>query len=135
MQMQRRVTFALTMAAMLVGAAPAALPPQFPVATLDVPQDKGAQEVQVIRRTFPVGGASGWHVHPGVEIAYVLSGTMALDTPGQPRRVLRAGESFMMPRGAAHNGVNLGRRPAELLITYTLDKGAAQRTSVAPPAP
>jgi quercetin dioxygenase-like cupin family protein len=49
--------------------------------------------------------------------------------------VLRAGESFMMPRGAAHNGVNLGRRPAELLITYTLDKGAAQRTSVAPPAP
>ena len=133
--MQRRVTCALAVAAMLVGAAPAALPPQIAVATLDVPQDKGAQEVQVIRRTFPVGGSSGWHIHPGVEIAYVLSGTMALDTPGQPRRVLRAGDSFMMPRGAAHNGVNMGRRPAELLITYTLDKGAPQRMPVAAPAP
>ncbi len=117
----------------MLAAAPAALPPQRLVATLDVPQDRGPQEVQVLRRTFAPGAASGWHVHPGVEIATVLSGTMALDTPGQPRRILRAGESFMMPRGAPHNGVNTGRRSAELLITYTLDKGAPVRTPV--PAP
>lgn len=117
----------------LLAAAPAPPPPPVPVATLDVPQDKGPQEVQVVRRTFPPGAASGWHVHPGVEIAYVLAGTMALDTPGQPRRILRAGDSFMMPRGQAHNGISIGRRPAELLITYTLDKGAPVRTPV--PAP
>jgi quercetin dioxygenase-like cupin family protein len=130
-----KATTFLTLVAMLAGAAPAQapVPPPVPVASLDVPQDKGAQEVQVVRRTFPVGSASGWHIHPGVEIAYVLSGVMALDTPGQPRRILRAGESFMMPRGGVHNGVNPGRRPAELLITYMLDKGVPARTSV--PAP
>ena len=33
-------------------------------------QDKGQQEVQVVKRTFPIGSSSGWHVHPGVESAY-----------------------------------------------------------------
>lgn len=131
--MIRGITLIIVLAGAAAAAPPAALPPPAPLHTLDVPQDKGQQEVQVVRRTFPPGSASGWHVHPGVEIAYVLSGVMALDAPGQPRRVLRAGESFMMPRGGVHNGVNIGRRPAELLITYTLDKGAPPRTPV--PAP
>ena len=126
--------FSLALLAAAAASAPAAgLPPPVPIASLDVPQDRGTQEVQVVRRTFPAGSSSGWHMHPGTEIAYVLSGTMALETAGQPRRVLRAGESFMMPRGAAHNGINLGKEPAMLVITYTLDKGAPPRTS-APPA-
>ena len=133
--MPGRVSLALAMAASLPGAAPAPLPPPVPIASVDVPQDKGVQEVQVVIRAFPQGGASGWHVHPGVEVAYVLSGTMSLDMAGQPRRILRAGDSFAMPRGIAHNGVNLGKVPARLLITYVIDKGAPARTSVPPPAP
>lgn len=119
----------------VLAAAPAQLPPPEPVAGFDVPQDRGVQEVQVVRRTFPAGASSGWHVHPGVEIAYLLSGTMTLDMAGQPRRVLRAGDSFMAPRGVAHNGTNIGRVPARLVITYTLDKGAPPRSPVASPSP
>lgn len=44
------------------------------------------------------------------------------------------GGSFTIPRGAVHNGVNVGCVPARLLITYLLDKGAPQRTDAPDPA-
>lgn len=100
---------------------------------LDVPQDKGPQHVNTLVREFPVGGGSGWHVHPGVEIAYLVSGEMTLEQAGQPTRRLRAGDSFMVPRGLAHNGANAGKTPARLVITYVYDKGAPVRSAV--PAP
>jgi quercetin dioxygenase-like cupin family protein len=100
---------------------------------LDVPQDKGPQHVEVLIREFPVGGTSGWHRHPGVEIAYLLQGEMTLEEEGQPLRKLKPGESFMVPRGVAHTGANIGAVPARLVITYVTDKDAPVRTSVDPP--
>ena len=46
-------------ALLLAAAAPVALPPPQPVASFDVPQDKGTQEVVVVKRTFPPGASSG----------------------------------------------------------------------------
>lgn len=108
-------------------------PSSVPIVTYDVPQDKGGQEVRILKRTFPVGGSSGWHVHPGVETAYLLSGEMLLEMAGQQPMRLRAGDSFTAPRGVAHNGRNPGKVPARLVITYVVDKGAAVRTTVSPP--
>src|SRR5579872_2259469 len=99
----------------------------------EVPQDKGAQQVTVLTREFPVGGSSGWHTHPGVEIAYLIAGEMSLEESGRPTRRLVAGESFMVPRGVPHNGANLGTVPARLVITYVVDRDAPLRTPV--PAP
>lgn len=99
----------------------------------DVPQDKGPQHVEVLIREFPVGGASGWHRHPGVEIAYLLQGEMSLEQEGLPTRHLLPGDSFTVPRGVAHNGANLGKVPARLVITYVVDKDAPLRTPVEPP--
>jgi len=95
-----------------------------------VPQDRGAQHVRTLVREFPVGGRSGWHRHAGVEIAYLVSGEMTLEQEGQPTRVLHPGDSFMVPRGLAHNGANIGKAPARLVITYVIDKGAPLRTPV-----
>jgi quercetin dioxygenase-like cupin family protein len=134
----RKLAIALGLVATLSGAAPpppAPLPAPLPITTFDVPQDKGAQEVQVVKREFPVGSASGWHVHPGVETAYLLNGTMSLEMAGHSRMVLHPGGTFTVPRGVAHNGANMGKVPALLLITYVVDKGAPVRTSVNPPAP
>ena len=114
---------------------PPPLPPQLPIATFDVPQDKGQQQVQVVMREFPVGSSSGWHMHPGVETAYLLSGVMSLEMAGQPRLILHPGDTFTVPRGVAHNGANLGKVPARLMIAYVVDKGAPVRSSVIPPAP
>jgi quercetin dioxygenase-like cupin family protein len=133
----RKLAMALILGTALTGAAPppAPLPAPLPITTFDVPQDKGAQQVQVMKREFPVGSSSGWHVHPGVETAYLLSGVMSLEMAGQPRMVLHPGDSFTVPRGVAHNGANIGKVPARLLIAYVVDKGAPVRTAVPPPAP
>lgn len=125
--MRRAIAFAGLLAAAPVLASPAM---DF---HLDVPQDKGPQHVNTLVREFPVGGSSGWHVHPGVEVAYLLAGEMTLDQAGQPTRRLSPGDSFLMPRGVAHNGVNVGKVPARLVITYIYDKDAPLRTPV--PAP
>jgi quercetin dioxygenase-like cupin family protein len=115
----------------LTAAAPSGQPP-FDV-HVDVPQDHGPQEVNTLVRVFPRGGSSGWHVHPGTEIAYLVSGEMALQSAGAPPRRMRPGDHFVMPRGVAHNGIAIGPKPAKVLITYVVDKGAPVRAAVPPP--
>ncbi len=119
---------------LIVLAASAAAPTPAPVthATLDVPQDHGAQVVIVQSRDFPAGAEAGWHVHPGTETAVVISGEMEMITAGGVRRY-GPGESFTMPRGAAHNGVNAGKETARVAITLVVDKGVPPRQPV--PAP
>lgn len=133
-----RAILALAAALML---ASANAPPANPTATpafdvrMPVPEEHGPQDVNVLQREFPVGGASGWHVHPGIEVAYLLSGEMDLLTEGMPPRRMRPGDHFIMPRGMEHNGVNAGKVPAKVMITYIIDRGAAVRTAVAAPQP
>ena len=100
-------------------------------AQIDVPRAR-AQQVIVQSRDFPPGGESGWHVHPGTEVAYVTAGRLELRIKGKTT-VLEPGDSFTMPRGVAHNGVNHGAEPARVVITLVVDKGVAPRQSVAAP--
>jgi quercetin dioxygenase-like cupin family protein len=110
----------------------AAAAPPATLQVLDVPQDKGPQQVIIQSREFDPGAQSGWHVHPGVEMATVVSGEMEVITAGGVRR-LGPGESFQMARGTPHNGVNPGTIPARVVITLVLDNGAEPRQAV--PAP
>ena len=115
-------------------AAAAAAPPSAPVQThaeLDVPRGK-PQRVIVQSRDFGPGSESGWHIHPGTEVAYVTSGQLELQAGGKTM-VLLPGDSFTMPRGLAHNGANRGKETARVVITLVVDKGAAPRQPVAAP--
>lgn len=114
----------------LAAAAPPASVPQTH-ATIDVPRTR-AQQVIVQSRDFAPGAESGWHIHPGIEVAYIASGTLELRVKGKVT-VLEAGDSFTMPRGVAHNGVNLSDKGVRAVITLVVDKGVAPRQPV--PAP
>lgn len=112
----------------------AAAPPGAPMQThaeFDVPRGK-PQRVIVQTRDFASGATSGWHVHPGIEVAYVASGQIEVQTKGKVL-VLNEGDSFTMPRGLAHNGVNKGSQTARIVITLVVDKGAAPRQPVKAP--
>ena len=122
----------LLLAALLAGQA--GLAGASPAEThVDVTRRHGAQEAVVLEREFPVGGESGWHVHPGIEIGHVVSGVTEMRTATGEARRYGPGETFVVPRGVVHNGVNVGDVPARLVITYVIDKDAPLRRSV--PAP
>lgn len=111
-------------------AAPPASVPQTHAA-LDVPRGR-AQLVIVQSRDFAAGAESGWHIHPGTEVAYIAAGQLEMRVKGKVT-VLNPGDSFTMPRGVPHNGVNRGTQTAKVVITLLVDKGAAPRQSVAAP--
>ncbi|MCB2080798.1 MAG: cupin domain-containing protein [Novosphingobium sp.] len=94
---------------------------------LDVPRDHAAQHVEVVTRDIPPGGEVPWHTHPGVEIAYLVNGTMVLDVAGAAPRTLNAGESFLVKRNVVHGGRNAGSETARLVITYVTDKDSPLR--------
>lgn len=123
----------LAFASAAAGAQAAPAPPPPPPVLLEVDARAAPQEVRVVPREFAVGGSSGWHTHPGVEIGHVVSGiTEMRAADGAPRRY-GAGETFVIPRGTVHNGVNAGDVPARLVITYVTDKGQPVRTDAADP--
>ncbi|MEY4239340.1 MAG: hypothetical protein RL339_1941 [Pseudomonadota bacterium] len=119
----------LALAAGAAAAPPASAPQTH--AQIDVPRAR-AQQVIVQSRDFPVGGESGWHVHPGTEVAYVTAGRLELRIKGKTT-LLEPGDSFTMPRGVPHNGVNHGAEPARVVITLVVDAGKPPRQSVAAP--
>ena len=107
--------------------------PPLPASTVvGVPLDRGPQDAVVLERTFPVGGESGWHTHPGYEIGHVVSGETEMRTPEGIVRY-KAGQTFVLPRGTVHNGVNVSGVPAVMVITYLVDRGAPVRQDAPEP--
>jgi quercetin dioxygenase-like cupin family protein len=75
------------------------------------------------RAEFESGVAAGRHTHPGEEIGYVLEGQLELKIDGQPPKLIKAGETFFVPSGLIHDGVNTGSGKAKVLATYFVEKG------------
>ena len=86
----------------------------------DVP---GTNNETVIGIAEIVGNALiGRHTHFGVEGGYLLEGEMVLMIAGQPDKPLKAGESYSIPAGAAHDGKS-GPNGAKVIATYVVEKG------------
>jgi len=100
-------------------------------AEIDVPRTR-PQMVIVQSRDFAPGAQSGWHVHPGTEVAYVTAGKIELLVKGKATTIA-AGDSFTMPRGVPHNGINSSGEMARVVITLVVDKGAPPRQPIAEP--
>lgn len=69
------------------------------------------------------GGASGRHSHPGIETGYILEGEVLMSVDGQPDQTLKAGDSYQIPAGIAHDVKNAGSAPAKALAAYVVDAG------------
>jgi quercetin dioxygenase-like cupin family protein len=61
-----------------------------------------AAEANLVRVDYPPGGASKPHRHPGPVLGYVLSGTVEFQVEGEPKRILKAGDTFFEPAGKSH---------------------------------
>ena len=101
---------------------------------LPVPPRAQGLEVEVAARVLAPGSDSGWHIHHGVEIAYVAQGAVELRLANAPIRLLRAGQSAQLPRGMAHLWANGGEAPALIVSTYLRDRQGPLVIPVPPPA-
>ncbi len=82
----------------------------------------GREIVQVLTE-IPVGVESGWHVHPGEEVGYILAGTVEMRIDGQETLVLQQGDPFLMPPGTPHNALDVGPGTGMMLSTYIVEVG------------
>ncbi len=88
-------------------------------------QDLGdsVHEVVQTRVNFSPGAAFPAHSHHGVEVAYVLEGTLEYRLEGKNPITLRAGQSLFIPSGTHHSARNVGEGEASELATYFVEKG------------
>jgi|SRR6185436_6906610 quercetin dioxygenase-like cupin family protein len=87
-------------------------------------------EVVTAVAEFQPGATVGMHTHPGEEVGYVLEGSVLLEQQGKPAVTLKAGETFLIPSGTAHNATNKGTVRARVLANYIVEKGKPLATPV-----
>jgi quercetin dioxygenase-like cupin family protein len=68
------------------------------------------------------GAMAGKHRHPGIEIGYILEGSVTLEHEGEPAKQLKAGDAFKNEPGV-HNARNTGTVPVKILAIYLVEKG------------
>jgi quercetin dioxygenase-like cupin family protein len=94
----------------------------------------GREIVQVLTE-IPCGVESGWHIHPGEEVGFILAGTVQMMIQGQPALTLQAGDPFLMPPRTPHNALDVGPGTGQMLSTYIVETGQPLATFVdGPPA-
>lgn len=66
---------------------------------------------------------TGRHTHPGPVAAYVMYGSIEVFIDGEPPRLFRAGESFMMPAGVVHDE-RTAATGAKVIASFLVPEGA-----------
>ena len=97
----------------------------------DVPAGSKPQTVIITTRDLKDGETTSPHMHFGVEMTQVVTGTFECYLKGLPMKTVKAGESFMIPREVPHDcRPQPGSPPAHLAVTLVIDKGTPPRTPV-----
>ena len=99
--------------------------------TYDVPAGSKAQTVIITTRDLKDGETTSPHMHFGVEMTQVTTGTFECYLKGLPMKTVKAGESFVIPREVPHDcRPQPGSPPAHLAVTLVIDTGTPPRTPV-----
>ena len=92
-----------------------------PLGKVDVP---GSNYEVVFGITELAGGfKSGRHSHPGLVMAYVAEGEFWYLVDGQPEKIYKVGDSFVLPDRAIHNEGAAGSSPVKVMAVFIVEKG------------
>ena len=91
------------------------------------------REMVQVETLIPAGVESGWHVHPGEEVGYIIAGEVEMRVRGRATVVLRPGEGFLIPPRTPHNARDLGPETGRMLSTYIVETGQPIATFVDQP--
>jgi quercetin dioxygenase-like cupin family protein len=90
-----------------------------PLQKIEFPGDK-MMSVMALIEVVP-NGLVERHVHDGVELLYVIEGTIDLTVDGSPTRQMKAGDSAMNKPGMPHMA-KAGPNGARIIGTFIVDK-------------
>jgi quercetin dioxygenase-like cupin family protein len=91
------------------------------------------REIVQVETLIPAGVESGWHVHPGEEVGYIVAGQVEMMVQGRATVVLHAGDGFLIPPRTPHNARDLGPETGRMLSTYIVETGQPIATFVDQP--
>jgi quercetin dioxygenase-like cupin family protein len=82
-------------------------------------------EASLVEVSYPPGGRSAEHRHPGFIVGYVLEGQIRFAINNETPRVLRTGEMFYEPTGALHSTSENAQpgMPAKILAFMVAPQG------------
>lgn len=69
------------------------------------------------------GSSTGPHTHFGTETGMVIEGSSSLEIEGEAPRLIKAGDSYLVPAGKVHEAKTVGDAPVKVLATYVVEKG------------
>jgi quercetin dioxygenase-like cupin family protein len=92
-----------------------------------------SREMVQVETLIPAGVESGWHVHPGEEVGYIIAGQVEMRVQGRATVVLRPGDGFLIPPRTPHNARDIGPETGKMLSTYIVETGQPIATFVEPP--
>jgi quercetin dioxygenase-like cupin family protein len=92
-----------------------------------------AREMVQVETLIPPGVESGWHVHPGEEVGYIIAGQVEMRVQGRATVVLNPGDGFLIPQRTPHNARDLGPETGRMLSTYIVETGQPIATFVDKP--
>jgi quercetin dioxygenase-like cupin family protein len=93
-------------------------------------------DVAFLNVTVQPGGSSGWHSHPGPEIAVVKSGTVTLyyaDDPSCTPHQFSAGQGYVVDPNRVQVVRNEGAAAAEFVVAFVVSPGVPLRTDAPNP--
>jgi quercetin dioxygenase-like cupin family protein len=94
------------------------------------PSSIPGREIVQVETLIPAGLESGWHVHPGEEVGYIVAGQVEMMVEGRANVVLHAGDGFLIPPRTPHNARDLGPETGRMLSTYIVETGQPLATFV-----
>ncbi len=89
----------------------------------------GREIVQVLTE-IPCGVESGWHIHPGEEVGYIVAGTVKMMIQDRPTLTLHPGDGFLITPRLPHNALDIGPDTGRMLSTYLVEEGQPLATFV-----
>ena len=91
------------------------------------------REMVQVETVIPAGVESGWHIHPGEEVGYIIAGQVEMRVQGRATIVLKPGDGFLIPPRTPHNARDLGPETGRMLSTYIVETGQPISTFVDEP--
>ena len=82
----------------------------------DISYPSGSPQISSKIVTIPAGAETGPHIHEYPMFAYIMSGEITVDYGEEGLKTYVKGDSIIEAVNYTHNGKNIGKEPAEILV-------------------